>query len=80
MGSKGKYREKARLYRKKATENDSKRKECSIRTLSLCLLFYVCLVRAYHTVTKSLDFLTMPCRKQFDYSTREAISEQGLPA
>ena len=23
---------------------------------SLCLLFYVCLVRAYLTVTKSLDF------------------------
>ena len=26
-------------------------------TFSLCLLFYVCLVRAYHTMTKSLDFL-----------------------
>ena len=28
-----------------------------IGTFSLCLLFSVCLVRAYHTVTKSLDFL-----------------------
>ena len=28
-----------------------------IGTFLLCLLFYVYLVRAYHTVTKSLDFL-----------------------
>ena len=28
-----------------------------IGTFSLCLLFYVFLVRAYHTVTKSLNFL-----------------------
>ena len=27
-----------------------------IGTFLLCLLLYVCLVRAYHTVTKSLDF------------------------
>ena len=39
-----------------------------IGTFSLCLLFYVFFVRAYHTVTKSLDFLNykMPCRRQFD--------------
>ena len=39
-----------------------------IGTFSLCLLFYVFLVRVCHRVTKSLDFLNyiMPSRKQFD--------------
>ena len=45
-----------------------------IGTFSLCLLFYVCFVRAYHTVTKLLGFLL------FLISIRVAISEQGLPA
>ena len=54
------------LYRKKAIEYGSKRKKCSIKNyfkknrdffVVFVVLQYVCLVRAYHTVTKSLDFL-----------------------
>ena len=51
-----------------------------IGTFSLCLLSYVCLVRAYHTVTKLLDFLIW-CRAEGSLiSIKVAISEQGLPA
>ena len=66
----------------------AKGKKCSIKniilkrigTFSLCLLFYVCLVRAYHAVTKSLVFL-LSCRAEGSLiSIRVAISEQGLPA
>ena len=44
MGAKGKNVQLKIILRKKGT-------------FSLCLLFYVCLVRAYHTVTKLLSFL-----------------------
>ena len=49
----------------------SKSKECSIENYVKKTnrdLFVVFVVRAYHTVTKSLDFLNyiMPCRRQFD--------------